>query len=194
MKNRLLVSLLPVSLSYVWFSLKWNMLFVVTSMACYVLFSSGHVFLGFLVIFLFFVFFARDSRSLVRRGREALKNLLLRSNEEGSSSPPNRYYLGITFCVLMIVLFILLSIFGMRVLEILMTAMFGAVAIFCVVGGGRVVIYALRTGVMPTRRRTYDRKVHPVAYYGLCIFWVFMMALFSLLTVAGLRYVYVHLP
>ena len=68
----------------------------------------------------------------------------------------------------------------------------GAVAIFCVVAGGWIIIYALRTGIMPTRRRTYDKKTEPIRYYGMIIFWIVMMALFGLLTALALRHLYLH--
>jgi hypothetical protein len=58
---------IPTGRTYLWFSLKWNLIFVATFLACLVLFKAGYLIVGSLVVLAVLVLLIRDYAKLVRR-------------------------------------------------------------------------------------------------------------------------------
>jgi uncharacterized membrane protein YkvI len=62
----------PTFYDALWFGLKWNMIFVVVGLLCFVLFKADRVILGFVALASFLLFFARDCLRFSRRARRGI--------------------------------------------------------------------------------------------------------------------------
>lgn len=64
---------IPTGKTYLWVAFKWNIIFIVVFLLCFVLFKTGYTIGGFFLIALSVFFFVRESKEIGRRARRGIK-------------------------------------------------------------------------------------------------------------------------